>query len=364
VILKSVFTNLVIIFFLWSHQANGKEYDWLLVYYMPYDNDLSPLAKNIIQQFLKARINDNVCVTLQVDLAGKGGMTRYAFNSNIDSLNIEEGASSSVNALDKYLLWVSKTFKARHYSVILLNHGGRLNEYGRDDYPEIRSWMQMDSLATSLATFNKRAGIKKIDLLFEQVCTRGTVENLYQFKEVANYTLASQDLVPAPGYYYSIVFSKLNDTIKSGDQLADLIVSSEREDMYYTYTLVDNAKWMDWLKLLSKYSESLSSPGTMIDQDKLKVLTYASDLYFDFVSLVDATSSNGKIRVTGESVKNFTNHVLIKRVYVNNKFDQLTGFSGVSVCSPFRVTGGPLGIYATRAYSKFLTSLRTLAKVK
>ena len=329
---------------------------------MPYDNDLSPLAKNIMQQFLSARINDNICVTLQVDRAGKGGMTRYTFNSNVDSLSIEDEESSSVKALNKYLLWVSRTFKTRHYSVILLNHGGRLNEYGRDDYPEAKRWMQIDSLARSLATFNERAGIKKIDLLFEQVCTRGTVENLYEFREVAEYTLASQDLVPAPGYYYTNVFFSLNDGIKSGDQLADLIVSSEREDMYYTYTLVDNSRWMDWLKLLQNYSEVLSSPDAMINRDKLKVLTYSSDLYFDFGSLVDATSSHESICVIGESMKSFTNQVLVKRLFVNKKFDQLTGYSGLSVCSPFRDTGSRLGIHSTRPYTKFLTSLRTLKK--
>jgi hypothetical protein len=362
VIFRSAFIKLLIIFSLWSHHTNGKEYDWLLVYYMPYDNDLSPLSQNIIQQFFKARINDNICVTLQIDVAGEGGMTRYTFNSKVDSLSISEEASSSVDALDDYLMWVNRTFKAKHYSVILLNHGGGLNEYGRDDYPEARSWMQIDSLSTSLAAFNRRAGIKKIDLLFEQVCTRATVENLYEFKDVADYTLASQDLVPAPGYYYPNVFSGLNGSIKSGDVLADLIVGAEREDMYYTYTLVDNSRWTEWLRLLQKYSESLASPGAVINQDKLKVLTYASDLYFDFVSLVDATSSNDKIRLTGESSKTFTSHALIKRLYVNNKFDQLAGYSGVSVCSPFRVRSSPLAIHSTRAYTNFLTSLRTLKK--
>jgi hypothetical protein len=362
--LKFVFIKLFIIFSLWSHHANGREYDWLLVYYMPYDNDLSPLANTIIRQFLNTRINDNVCVTLQVDLAGKGGMTRYAFNSNVDSVDIDEEASSSNKALEDYLLWVSKTFKAKHYSVILLNHGGRLNEYGRDDYPDPKSWMQIDSLATSLAAFNRRAGIKKVDLLFEQVCTRGTAENLYEFREVADYTLASQDLVPAPGYYYPAVFSSLNGNVKSGDELADLIVRSEREDMYYTYTLVDNTRWMDWLKLLQMYSEELGSPDAMIDQGKLKVLTYSSDLYFDFLSLVDATSSQDRVNVTGNSIKTFTNQVLVKRLYINHRFDQLTGYSGLSVCSPFRVTGSPLNIYSTRAYTSFLTSLRTLTKAK
>ncbi len=363
--MKSAIIKSIIILSLLSHNVSGKEYDWLLIYYMPYDNNLSPLSQSIIKQFSKANISDHVCVTLQVDLAGSGGMTRYSFNSKVDSSYLSEEESASSKVFDEYLLWVSKTFRAKHYSIILLNHGGGLNEYGLDEYPRANKWLQIDSLAISIGKFNGRAGISKIDLLFQQVCARGTLENLYEFNGVAKYTLASQDLVPAPGYYYPKVFSGLeNGNVNSGDKLADLIVSSERDDMYYSYTLVDNSKWNDWLTLLEKFSEKLSHSNSKINTTELKLISYAGDSYFDFTSLINATSSNTDISITSGLIKKITSGVLIKRLYVNNKSDRMMGFSGLSICSPFKFAHRSLTIYSIKAYADFLTSLRNLTKAK
>jgi hypothetical protein len=363
--MKPAIIKLVILLSLLSHNVTGKDYDWLLIYYMPYDNNLSPFAKGIIHHFFKSEISDNVCATLQVDLSGQGGMTRYSFNSKVDSLNLKDEESTSTRALDEYLLWVSKTFKAKHYAIILLNHGGGLNEYGLDENGSLNEWMHIDDLANSIEKFTRLVKIRKVDLLFEQVCVRGTIENLYEFSKIAKYTLASQDLVPAPGYYYGKMFSGLGKgKINSGDKLAELIVNSEREDMYYSYTLIDNSKWDDWLQLLENYSEGLADSNSQIRQDVLKIVFYEGDSYFDFISLINATSFTNETLHLASDIKTFTNDVLIKHLYRNSKYERMNEYSGLSVCSPFRSTSYPLTIYSLNSYKAFLTSLRNLSKVK
>ena len=355
--MRSVIFKAVVFLFL-SHNASGKNYDWLLIYYMPYDNNLSPLSQNIIHQIAKDGRSNNICVTLQVDRAGNGGMSRYSFNSKVDSMNIDEEESASSKVFDAYLGWVSKNFKAKHYSIILLNHGGELNEYGLDEYPRTQ-WLQIDSLAISIQKFNLLEGISKIDLLFEQVCSRGTIENLYEFRDVAMFTLASQDLVPAPGYYYSKVFSDIKTgKINSGDKLADLIVNNERDDMYYSFTLVENSKWKDWQKLLEMHSLSLNDPNTKINQDNFKIVSYGGVTYFDFISLINSVSTPSQDGL----IKDFTNQVLIKRLYVNKNSERMMGYSGLSVCSPFKIPHSALSIYSLRAYQNFLSSLGSLAR--
>jgi Clostripain family len=363
--MKLAIIKLVLLLSLLSHNLSGKTYDWLLVYYMPYDNNLSPFAKNIIQHFFKSTISDNVCATLQVDLSGQGGMTRYSFYSKVDSLHLNDEGSASTRALDEYLLWVSKKFKAKHYAIILLNHGGGLNEYGLDENGSSNEWMHIDGLANSIEKFTKLVKIPKIDLLFEQVCARGTIENLYEFRKIAKYTLASQDLVPAPGYYYSKMFSGLGTgKINSGDKLAEVIVNSERDDMYYSYTLIDNSKWDDWLQLLERYSVRLAHSNSKIRQEALKIVFYEGDSYFDFISLINATSLTNDILPLASEIKTFTNDVLIIRLYLNNKYERMSDYSGLSVCSPFRSTSCPLTIYSLNGYQAFLASLRNLSKIK
>src|SRR5436190_19840381 len=125
-----------------SFAQQTRTYDWLLVYYMPYDNDLSPLARTIINQVLKEKSNGRVCIALQTDLAGPGGTMRYIINESIDSTNIADENSADATSFQDFLHWAYGKYKAKHYAVVLLNHGGRLNEYGVDKYPS-KKWMRI-----------------------------------------------------------------------------------------------------------------------------------------------------------------------------------------------------------------------------
>jgi len=343
-------------------QANATTYDWLVMYYMPYDNDLSPLSTSITRNFIQSRINTKTVVTLQTDLQGDGGMMRYSFDASIDSVRIMEENSSSARTFQDYLTWAAANFKAKHYAIVLLNHGGALNEYGLDEFPE-RRWIQIDSLSEAIRIFNNQTGIGKIDLLFQQVCTRG-IENFFEFRDVAEYTFASQDLVPAPGYYYPNVFSALDATnIKSGAQLAELIVRSEQDDMYYSYTLIDNAKWSKWGKLFDRYVKSLQGTELEIYSDSLKFISYSGQMYYDLVSV-----SNAIIKVGDQSVKNefqqYTTKVLIKNLYRSTKTNRLEGYCGVSICSPFKPVIEPLDCYTLPSYLDYVRTLHAAVSAR
>lgn len=348
-----------------GYTATAKEqvkYDWLLIYYMPYDNNLSELSTTIMDQIKSANYKGNVCVTLQVDLAGHGGMTRYTFNTTIDSVNIENENSASSETLTDYLLWAAHNYKAKNNAIIFLNHGGKLNEYGSDLFPE-EDWMPINEMAYAIDQFNKVAGIDKTDLLFEQICTRSTIENLYEFKNVAEFTLASQDLLPAPGYYYKEVISTLGEgEIETGNQLADLIVSAEREDMYYSLTLINNTKWPLWMKSLNKYTKTLSSGNYHLESSQIKLLLYEDQTYFDINSLIEATTLKVmKPRINEES-EPLSTQDLVEKLYINPHNNRVAEYSGLSILSPFSGRNTPLKIYNTAEYSDYISILKKISK--
>ncbi len=360
--MKLLIVKLITIISLLGFRVTATDYDWLFVYYMPYDNNLTSLSNHIIDQFRDSKIEGKICVTLQVDLAGKGGMTRYVFNAKTDSIHVDDERSAVSKTFEEYLVWVANNYTAKHYAIVLLNHGGDLNEYGLDEFP-VMEWLRIDSVAKSIRKFNQVAGISEIDLLFEQVCTRGTIENLYEFKDVAKYTLASQDLVPAPGYYYPRTFSAVEKlSIESGDRLADLIVKSERADMYYSFTLIDNSKWNKWLEHLNKYSKEISRSNYKIATDKLKLLSYAGQAYFDLNSLIEATTFHENIPQRGSTLMTYTTDVLIRKLYKNSETVRASNYSGISIYAPFTSSVSPLSIYSQKPYKRYLLSLTKIKK--
>jgi hypothetical protein len=339
--------------------AQKQTFDWLLIYYMPYDNNLSPLATTILNQFKIDHPNKKIGVTLQTDLAGPGGMTRYAINDLIDSIKMDDEYSGRSQSLDSYLAWVSSKFKARHYCIVLLNHGGTMNQYGLDEYPE-ENWLTISSVAESIKKFNAQVGISRLDLLFEQVCARATLENLYEFRDISHFTLASQTLVPAPGYYYtSLVKNLTSQTASTGSELADLIVKNERSDMYYSYSLVDNSKWPGWSRRLNNYIKTIETAGVRIDTEKLKIISYWHDLYWDFAATLNATQSSAPAARESRRLISYTTNELLCKVYVSSTDTRMVGYSGLSIRSPFApAESGDLAIKNLNSFNSWLEALR------
>jgi hypothetical protein len=339
-------------------QADCKPYDWVLIYYMPYDNDLSVVAKQITGQFLSSRVGDHARITLQVDLPGAGGVTRYVIGPQKDSIHLDEERSASAKTFSSYLLWVAKNFKATHYGIVLLSHGGGINEYGVDLFPQ-REWMPIDSVALAIRDFNREAGIDKLDLFFEQVCMRGSVENLFEFRDVAKYTMASQDLVPAPNYYYPKVFSKLGvgGSAISARDLADLIVASDRDDMYYSYVLIDNTKWEGWLTKLADFSHEQSKKNLKVDfhPESMRPLPYGGEMYFDFASFIGVMASPDD---PSRALLQYTATDLIHKFYPNPKSERARGYSGLSLLSPFKPRECPLALFSDKRYKEFMQLCR------
>jgi hypothetical protein len=329
---------------------------------MPYDNDLSRFKEPILTQFKNLNLKGNVCTTFQVDQANDKGLMRYIINSKLDSIQVNEERSASAQVFKEYLLWSGKEFKARHYAIILLSHGGLVNEYGVDQFPK-QKWLRIDSIALAIKAFNEKVGISKVDLLFEQVCTRGTIENFYEFRDVAQFTLASQSLVPLPNLYYANTLKELDEVkIKTGEQLAGAIVKYERDDMYYSYTLVDNSQWNKWLSSWSIYNKIIAKENVELKKDSLLTISYSTDLYFDLESLLRSIRINGKIPDAGKNLITITNQHLLKVHYLNPKNNKMNGYSGISILSPFNNKGIELSLQGTKSYNEFQNTLRRLKK--
>ena len=92
-------------------------YDWVFVYYMSYDNDLSPFGRVILRDLQSGIVNSKIAVTVQTDFADSRGMKRIALYRADGKPQKKEIVLKSEDSADdvqlrKYLDWVRKKWKA------------------------------------------------------------------------------------------------------------------------------------------------------------------------------------------------------------------------------------------------------------
>lgn len=233
--------------------SNANVYEWVFVYYMSYDNDLSSYGEVILRDLRNGLSNSKIAVVIQADFIDSKGMKRIGLYCKNGKVHRKETILKSEDSADeaelrKYLKWVRKKWVAKNYCIVFLNHGGKLNNMCRDNKPFRNhnknkqfgsgKWLRASDAAKIVAGFNQETG-HKVRLLFLQQCGRATIQNLYNFVDAAEYIMASPLIVGAPNTYYTkTIASVAHDPNITGEILAGSIM---QEDEHYTlYTLISN----------------------------------------------------------------------------------------------------------------------------
>ncbi len=212
-------------------------YDWGIVYYMSYDNNLDTFGAHIITQIEEGIKSCNVVAAVQADFTEDKGMQRYAITSEgTRKIALESEDSADAGQVLAYLQWFVANFPCRKYIFTFLNHGGKVDEmcYDRNPQTEGKHWISGHVLGRKLRKFIIQSDLN-VELLFLQQCGRGSIENLYSFRGTANYVMSSPINVGAPNTYYSSLQRWLsNHTDATGEAIARKIAEEDRDFMIYT----------------------------------------------------------------------------------------------------------------------------------
>ncbi|MEO1591338.1 MAG: clostripain-related cysteine peptidase, partial [Cyanobacteria bacterium J06632_22] len=219
-------------------------YRWILLYWMPYDNDLSRYAQEILTVLAEGVVSDQVLVLVQADTTDQRTMTRYVISrqgGQTQALTDTNSASPTVFA--DFLHWAASQYVAHQWMLSVVGHGGRLMQLSPDDGEGTeRQWLDIRAMRDAIATFNHQTG-QPLDLFFFQNCNKATLAACQTLAPVARYTLASQDLLGAPNRYYLPLLRWLGRTgMVTGRRLAHRIRAYETDDMYLSYSVIDNQR--------------------------------------------------------------------------------------------------------------------------
>ncbi|MCW8139466.1 MAG: hypothetical protein KIT58_11260 [Planctomycetota bacterium] len=231
-----------------AEQTATKPWDWVLVYYMAYDNNLEPCGRPILDMLGKGVKSPRLVVTCQADFTDNEGMRRYTITHEGEKVEAVPGeGSAEEETLRDYLEWVRLTFPGRRLALIFLNHGGKLGEMSLDENPGReggQNWLEVHETSRVVAAW--REAVKKdggeVELLFLQQCGKGALENYHAFRDGGRVIMASQTVVGAPNYYYEKALRWAGQHPEgTGEELAAKIREFEPANMFTTYTAMRGA---------------------------------------------------------------------------------------------------------------------------
>ena len=289
-----------------SKSSPGKSaYEWVVLYWMPYDNDLSPFGEPIVEMLTRGTRNSTTAVVVQSDYWRDSQMRRRQIvNGTTHEIDITGEDSSAIPTFSTYLDWAYETFEAQHWAVIVVGHGGKINEISPDDHGgtwQKRTWMRVDQFANVVSKFNQTTD-GRVELLFFQNCHKATLEVVYEARNCARYTLASQLILGAPNYYYEGFLNHLQNPSVGGREAAMAIMDSEWADMYHTLTLVDNQAVKSIPEKLSRVLQPiLDSRVPVVRESTFPTYEYFGEQHCDALVLLgyfSKISGQGKNELT------------------------------------------------------------------
>lgn len=204
-----------------NNQDEAEDYssydtDWAIYWYL-CGSDLETnygAATNDLMEMLEVELPENVKVIIQTggslfwqnDLIRADVLGRYVYDHNGLQL-IKELPSASMGdgqTLKDFLMFGKEYYPAKHTAVVLWNHGG--GSVSGASFDELYG---MDSLSLAemyqafYEAFGENPQNQPVDIIGFDTCLMATVDTAYTFSDIAQYLVASQEVEPGNGWFYS-----------------------------------------------------------------------------------------------------------------------------------------------------------------
>lgn len=238
--------------------------DWSIVTYIQADNNLDSFAYHNIKAMKKAPTSDKVNVLVQWDQPGNDKTWRYKIEKGkkieAGSLSKEMGINPEKELVDM-MRWVKEKYPAKHYMMVLWNHGNGVIDRKRGTWKSVNSWMEVpgapkpsrknkrgilydDSQGTYLSNQGLTRALKdirtnvlgkKIDIVGMDACLMAMVEVAYQMKDDARFFVGAQHTEPGDGWAYDKFLKPLvqQSSLFGAKELSQSIVLGYKD--YYSW---------------------------------------------------------------------------------------------------------------------------------
>ncbi len=219
---------------------------WTVMVYMAGDNDLSGALLNDLKEMEAIGSSGLVNVVVQIDTLK--GTTKRLFVKRAQSTVLEDMGEQNMadpETLRDFIQWAAYQYPADRYALILSSHGDGLAKkipyhaaeqvLGRilqDDTDKVSCCLSNTLVRQAL----EDSGIY-FDLLGFDASMMGQIETAYEFRNIADILVFSQETGQANGWDYTAILKALkNNPFMEGETLSRFIVDSYRafyEEVFY-----------------------------------------------------------------------------------------------------------------------------------
>lgn len=222
------------------------------------------------------------------------------FASEVKETLPEDTKMGDPKSLENFVSWGMKKYPANHYMIVIMGHGGAWMGAAEQSPAKMG-----EAITQGVAKANKETGKnEKIDVIMFNSCYMGNIEALYEMKDAAKVTIASENYARSGIFSHWGMFldamSKDIDQGKSfnGKQFAKEIVDfygeqgkeikenfpefSNWKESYLTLSAVDNRKLNKLAKFFKEFVKTLKKykvPDHVLFRDVAKTKNYDSSAH-------------------------------------------------------------------------------------
>ena len=276
--------------------------EWTVLVYMNGKNDLEVAGLYNLNKMEMAGSNDSLNIVTEtgrmngqqndVDFDGNWTGSRRFFVTQ-DS-NEEKVRSKAVQSFDKvdmgdwkhlvdFAKWGMKNYPARHYALIIWNHGsGWVTTKG----PFVNKGISYDfETKNHISTPELGAAMKeigKVDILAYDACLMQMAELLYEVKDYADYVVGSEETVPGTGFPYDALLPAFSGRKNSGELAQEMVNSYNNfyssKGKKVTLSAVRMAALGDFLTAFDAWTGALQASDK---KPQIKAKAYSAASYAD-----------------------------------------------------------------------------------
>lgn len=290
---------------------------WTILVYMAADNNLAGAALADLAEVKKATGSPSVTVLVQLDLKGdQARRYRISNGRSIEVAALGQINSASPAAMTDFLTWAKQTSTADRTVLVLWDHGSGWSlqdGLAKTTSKQVYAMLSDDgSSAPLLANVRIRSAIEQsgisLDVLGFDGCNMGTIEAMYEFRNLAPILIASQELEPVAGWDYTAVLSALSvQPGQSAESFAAAIVDSYRASAEFIPSTYEHAATLAAIRsarleaisvevdrvarlYLNRLADPLQKDQALLDLATARKNAQVIDLYaqpYEYVDLVD-----------------------------------------------------------------------------
>ncbi len=240
------------------------DYEWVVMVYLDGDNDLEEVA---IEDFNELELglgsSTDIKVIVLIDRAvgydtSNGDWTGariYEIVSDdtttiASTLLVNKGElnMASGDILEDFIDYCFTNYDANQYWLDIWNHGGGIDGICWDDSASTDK-LTMDEMQVAIQE-NIDTHSETFAIISHDACYMNMIEVAYEFKDQADYFIASEESIPFAGFDYAPVISSLNDTATMDAATLSTVIVDAYESYYnpsvdYTTLSTINLSVMD-----------------------------------------------------------------------------------------------------------------------